>query len=146
MRIYGFFKKGPLEAAYVVSTVTLKDLNVAHRVEFLVDTGASRTIISDRDALRLGVDYKKLLRAGLSLGIGGRVDTYASKNVDLVFLTADMEQYVERVEELYFLKHRRVDEDILKIPSVLGRDILNKYLLIYDKRRERVVITDEEAP
>lgn len=31
----------------------------------------------------------------------------------------------------------------MRIPSILGRDILNKYALVYDKEHGKVYITDE---
>ena len=31
----------------------------------------------------------------------------------------------------------------MRIPSVLGRDVLNKYHVIYDKRNNLVVISDQ---
>jgi hypothetical protein len=31
----------------------------------------------------------------------------------------------------------------MRIPSILGRDILNKYALVYDKRHENAYVTDE---
>jgi len=34
----------------------------------------------------------------------------------------------------------------MRIPSVLGRDILNKHALVYDKRHEKAYITDETLP
>ena len=46
-------------------------------VEFLIDTGASKTIISDRDVVWLGIDYGKLTKSLPSMGIGGSVQTYA---------------------------------------------------------------------
>ena len=113
-------------------------------IEFLVDTGASRTTICDKDAIRLGIDFGKLekLDEGM-LGIGGVVDTYVLKDVKLVFRREDEKSYVENFERIYVLKHAVLDERIMRIPSILGRDILNKYALIYDKRHEKAYITDE---
>lgn len=144
VRINGFFKRGPFEAAYVVAIFSSRQLDIRGTIEFIIDTGASRTTISDRDAIKLGIDYSKLekLPEG-TLGIGGSVDTYIVSQPELIFVTSDGKHHVEKLDRIYVLKHRRVDEKIKRIPSILGRDVLNKYIIIFDRKRERAVITDE---
>lgn len=48
-----------------------------------------------------------------------------------------------RLAELLVVRHKRADTNIMRIPSVLGRDILNEYKLVYDKRSNIVLLTDE---
>ncbi|MDH5782239.1 MAG: retroviral-like aspartic protease family protein [Candidatus Bathyarchaeota archaeon] len=144
MRIPCFFKPGIFEAAYVVAVLESDALGMRETIELLVDTGASRTTICDKDAIRLGIDFGKLEKLGEGmLGIGGSVDTYVLKDVKLVFRREDEKGYVENFERIYVLKHAVLDERIMRIPSILGRDILNKYALIYDKKHEKAYITDE---
>lgn len=144
MRIPCFFKPGIFEAAYVVAVLESDALGMCETIELLVDTGASRTTICDKDAIRLGIDFGKLEKLGEGmLGIGGSVDTYVLKDVKLVFRREDEKGYVENFERIYVLKHAVLDERIMRIPSILGRDILNKYALIYDKKHEKAYITDE---
>lgn len=144
MRIPCFFKPGIFEAAYVVAVLECEALRIRDIIEFLVDTGASRTTICDKDVIRLGIDFSKLekLSEGM-LGIGGLVDTYVLKNVKLVFRREDGESHVENFDRIYVLKHAVRDERIMRIPSILGRDMLNKNVLVYDKRHEKAYITDE---
>jgi hypothetical protein len=113
-------------------------------IRFLMDTGATRTIISDRDALRLGIDYSALTKLGDGmLGIGGPVDTYILKGARLIFNQENRSKHIEPIESLCLLKHSELSERILRLPSLLGRDVLNKYVLIYDKRQETAYLTDE---
>lgn len=144
MRIPCFFKPGIFEAAYVVAVLECEALRIHDTVEFLVDTGASRTTICDKDVIRLGIDFSKLekLSEGM-LGIGGLVDTYVLKDVKLVFRRENRESHVESFDRIYVLKHTVRDERIMRIPSILGRDMLNRYALVYDKRNEQACITDE---
>ena len=144
MRIPCFFKPGIFEAAYVVAVLECEALRIRDIIEFLVDTGASRTTICDKDVIRLGIDFSKLekLSEGM-LGIGGLVDTYALKNVRLTFRRENEESHVESYDRIYVLKHAVRDERIMRIPSILGRDMLNKHAFIYDKREEKAYITDE---
>lgn len=147
MRIPCFFKPGIFEAAYVAAVLETKALNIHETVELLVDTGASRTTILDKDAIRLGLDFTKLekLSEGM-LGIGGLVDTYILKDVKLIFRREDKKSHTENLERIYILKHPNLNEKIMRIPSILGRDILNKHTLIYNKRHEKAYITDETLP
>ncbi|MGB9684361.1 MAG: aspartyl protease family protein, partial [Candidatus Bathyarchaeales archaeon] len=147
LRIPCFFKPGIFEAAYVVAILESKDLGINETIEFLVDTGASRTTICDKDALRLGIDFGELERLSEGmLGIGGLVDTYVMKNIKLTFRRENGKSHIENMERVYVLKHAILDERIMRIPSILGRDVLNKYALIYDKRHETAYITDEKLP
>lgn len=146
MRIPCLFKPGILEAAYVTAILESEYLHIYATIEFLVDTGATNTTISDRDAMRLGIDYCTLEKlAGGMLGIGGTVDTYILKDAKLIFHKEDKKSHTENLERICILKHASLDERILRIPSILGRDILNKHALIYDKRQEKACITDEKT-
>jgi hypothetical protein len=144
MQIPCFFKPAPLEAAYVTAIFESEILHVSATVEFLIDTGATRTTLSDKDAIRLGIDYEMLekLPEGM-LGIGGSVDTYILKNAKLIFHKQDKTVHEETLDCICILKHSILTERILRIPSILGRDILNKYALIYNRKREAALITDE---
>ena len=144
LRIPCFFKPGIFEAAYVAAVLECEALRISDTVEFLVDTGASRTTVCDKDVIRLGIDFSKLekLSEGM-LGIGGLVDTYVLKDVKLTFRRENGESHVESFDRIYVLKHAARDERIMRIPSILGRDMLNKHALIYDKRHEKAYITDE---
>ena len=147
MRIPCFFKPGIFEAAYVVAVLESKALNIHETVELLVDTGASRTTILDKDAIRLELDFTKLEKLSESmLGIGGLVDTYILKDVKLIFRREDKKSHTENLERIYILKHPNLNEKIMRIPSILGRDILNKHTLIYNKRHEKAYIKDETLP
>jgi hypothetical protein len=141
VEIRGFFRKED-NAAYVIATFLSKELNIHSPVRFLIDTGASRTIISDMDAIKLGIDHSLLQRfkAGTA-GIGGVVDTYFIQNVKLIFKTQEG-AHVEKMEEIFVLKHKIRDERIKRIPSLLRRDILNRYQLLLDRRSNKVIITD----
>lgn len=147
MRIPCFFKPGIFEAAYVVAVLECEALRIRDTVEFLVDTGVSRTTICDKDVIRLEIDFSKLekLSEGM-LGIGGLVDTYVLRNVKLTFRRENGQSHVESFDRIYVLKHTVLDERIMRIPSILGRDMLNKHALMYEKRHEKAYITDETLP
>lgn len=146
MQIHCFFKSSPVEGAYVAAIVESEKLHLYGTVEFLVDTGATRTTISDKDVIRLGLDYAEMdkLQGGV-VGVGGTVETYILADAELMF-NAEKTIQQEPVELLYVLKHKTLNDKILRIPSVLGRDILSKYALIFDKRHNLAYITDKKSP
>jgi len=135
MKIMGWFEFG---AAFVASTISFD--NIEAPITFLVDTGASKTIISDKDAIRLGVDYDKLekLEEGL-IGIGGEVETFLMRDVDLRF-KSESDTHKERLD-MMLLRHKKLDDKIKKIPSLLGRNILNKYSLTYNASENLVELS-----
>lgn len=147
LRIPCFFKSGVFEAAYVVAVLESEALGLCETVEFLVDTGASRTTICDKDAVRLGIDFGRLERLSEGMfGIGGLVDAYVLRDVKFTLRREDGKSHVENFDRVYVLKHAVLDERIMRIPSILGRDMLNKYMFVYDKRREKAYVMDEVFP
>ena len=146
MKIKGYF--GRMGAAYVKTGLICKRLNIDRTIEFLVDTGATRTTITDTDVIKLGIDYGKLQRLDRGmLGIGGEVDTYILRDAKLIFETEER-IHTEKIAQILVTRHRfrdrRLKERIKWIPSLLGRDILDKYTLLIDRRRNRLLITDEK--
>jgi hypothetical protein len=77
--------------------------------------------------IRLGMDFGKLekLDEGM-LGIGGVVNTYVLNDVKLIFRREDEKDHIENFKKIYVLRHTLLDERIMRIPSILGRDMLNK--------------------
>jgi len=79
-------------------------------------------------------------------GIGGVVDTFIIPSARLLFRTENG-FYKEELKEIFVLKHvaeeKEIEERIRRLPSLLGRDVLNKYGLVLSKSDQLVVITDE---
>lgn len=146
MRIEGYF--GRFGAPYIETAFICEKFGIKKSIKFLVDSGASRTIISENDAIRMGIDYSKLekLEEGMT-GVGGIADAYLLKNVELVFLTKK-EIYIEKMDDILVIKHeikdKLMEERMKWIPSLLGRDILDKFTIFINKKKEIVLITDEE--
>lgn len=53
--IRGFFRNN---IGFINAYLTSSQANISEAIEFLVDTGASRTTLLDKDAIYLGVDHK----------------------------------------------------------------------------------------
>jgi len=111
-----------------------------------IDTGASTSIILGKDVKYLKLDFAELKRAERNVGgIGGVIDTYVIEDANLMFKIEDGTLHKERVRMLVG-KHdlSKLDAEsrslILIIPSLLGRDVLRRYKLIYDEQSNEVCL------
>ncbi|MEM4310926.1 MAG: hypothetical protein QXX95_00860 [Nitrososphaerales archaeon] len=98
----------------------------------------------DRDRELLGIGINGLEKAPTRIGgIGGLVDTYIARDAKIILKTLEGE-HVEILDVLV-LKHdfsRLSGEEIrrmLAIPSLLGRDVMRKFKLIYSKQRNMLL-------
>ena len=110
----------------------LKAIHFEGFVWFLADTGASRTILLDRDLRLLKVPSQALEPALLSVtGIGGSVRSFAIGRVKLTFASDEGEMVLQR--DLSVVQHdldRMPPEEvsrILRLPSILSRDLINLF-------------------
>lgn len=115
-------------------------------VAFLIDTGSSVTTIMDRDRERLGLDWNRLDKTERPLtGIGGTVDTRLVKDGTLIFRSRSGETVRSRLP-IHVVKHEtarldsRAKEPVLQLPSLLGRDVIERYKLVYEKRKNQVYL------
>lgn len=132
-------------APAVKALVSIEKLKVNGYIKFLLDTGASATAILDRDRELLGMRIAELEEAPARIGgIGGLVDTYIVRDAKIIFKALDIE-HVEILDVLV-LKHdvsRLSGEEIkrmLTIPSLLGRDVMRKFKLVYSEAKEYVAL------
>lgn len=148
-----YFKEGEFYRPYVSVEVSFPELRVTDYIWFLVDTGADKTAISEKDVLRLGIDYKKIHKADKDLGgIGGSVETYETEVVIKL-----SKEHIDRINVLVMKnkipneiqKEEREKWKILyqKIPSLLGRDILDEFgVFIHRKTNRLLILSDDEIP
>ena len=107
--------------------VALPSLGATRSIPFLLDTGADTTFLMAEDAIRMGIDFGNLtLSPRLGSGVGGYIRIY---HADASITFADRENlYVYRAE----LAIAEPGEHNRGLPSLLGRDILNRWRLRYD--------------
>ncbi|MCX6022464.1 MAG: retropepsin-like aspartic protease, partial [Chloroflexi bacterium] len=106
--------------------VAIPALGVADMVEFLVDTGADATILAPADAFALGVDVIHLPNAGATRGVGGATPTAtveATLTLDSVILPLTLRILAPRT--------RTQQRALASIPSLLGRDVLSQFALVF---------------
>ena len=109
-------------------------------LDFLVDTGADKTLINAIDAEKLGIKYHlsaggqssatyddvPLVKGPNMGGIGGGIATYEIPVVSLVLVTWLGNRIVESHQELLSCLYVP-DSRVRAIPNLLGRDILERF-------------------
>ena len=98
----------------------------------MADTGASRTTLLDRDVRLLGIPIEVLEPALLPIvGIGRSVRSFLARDVEITL--ASDEGDVVLKQDLWVTQHdlgQLPPEEvarILRLPSVLGRDLINRF-------------------
>jgi hypothetical protein len=117
----GFFRR---EIGYVRARVTLRRLRWSWVINFMIDTGAHQTMLLPDDGLAFGLPYGVLGRSVSTAGIGG-TSTAFTEDAFIAFCGSDR-SYVYRQPVLIAASEPRIS-----LPSVLGRDILNRWNMSY---------------
>jgi len=135
MRISGNIGQG--ELGYVRPFVLCETPEISGPIRMVVDTGASRTTISERDAIRLGIDYETLTcpEDNSVIGIGGTCLYYLTGEVALVFRVSRDSWHTERLDSVLVLKSNDDEMAALRVPSLLGRDILSRYSVRFTRTK-----------
>ena len=116
-------------------------LNVDSEIDFLLDTGADATCLHPVDLERIGIEAD-FVPAGSVIepsGIGGR-GRYFEETAVLFFED-------ETALRLYAINLyvAEPDEDLEHLPSVLGRDVINRWSMTYDPANDRLEFTIRSA-
>ena len=111
--------------------IVIPNLRIQGKVEFVVDTGASRTCLHPLDASLLGVPFAALEYTKPGGGIGGDA-LYAECTADVVFRDTSV-GWVPYQGGLWVGQPTTVQG--LRLPSLLGRDILHQWNMRYEPLR-----------
>lgn len=115
---------------YIEGRLIVPGQGLSSNLSFLVDTGADRTMLMPADARQMGLDYGRLTRRTESVGIGGTSLNFVEQ-ATLVFLEP------ERFLHVYFIDIRIAapSPEIMDLPSLLGRDVLDRWRMTYDPEK-----------
>lgn len=119
---------------YVEGVLILPRLAVSTKVSFLLDTGADRTVLHPADAIRLRLDYSALTATIKSTGIGGSSRNFVESATVLFEDGAGMHVY--RIP----ICIPPVTRASRKLPSLLGRDIVNRWRMVYNPTGHRLSV------
>lgn len=112
---------------YIDAIVGFPRFKIRNKISFLVDTGADKSTISPSDALLLRVPYDKLNDQNVesALGVGG-VSRVFKERSGLFFLDSNAIFFYEM--DIGIIEN---SEKTKALPSLLGRDILDRWKMSY---------------
>jgi len=115
------------EGWYIVNTFLLSpNIQLMEPVRFIIDTASETTILSPSDAIRIGLDFRSLVRnPNPTIGVGGRTHTLILNNVGIAFplITRGRRKraHIEHLDKIEVGNHNWT------LPSLLGHDVLNRF-------------------
>jgi len=122
---YGYRPPAP----FVVAAILLRQLNMRARLPLLMDTGASNTMVLWGDVERLGIDVSKMKPEREFSGLGGLIE--GKPIASTISLRSDEGELVEENVEVHIVTSTCPHLKLKLLPSILRRDIINKYILNY---------------
>ena len=102
-------------------------LEIEGDISFIFDMGADCSVLMPLDGRRIGVDYNQFSKSVETVGIGGSSINYAEPA--LVMFSGMDALYVYSIE----IHISDLAPDIMDISSLLGRDIIDRWRVTYDK-------------
>lgn len=113
---------------YFDGRLVLPRLKISGDVSFILDTGADVSVLMPLDAGRPKIDYASLSDTTDTLGIGGLSKDFVEPAF-LAFTDSGVTLYAYEIS----LHIATASPDIMKVPSLLGRNILDNWTITYDK-------------
>ena len=105
----------------------LPRLGWSGNVSFIFDTGADTSLLMPLDAQRMAIDYGMFETETSTLGIGGSSENF----VEPAYLAFVGDEALYGYEiELHVCKPA---DELMTVPSLLGRDIIDRWRVTYDK-------------
>lgn len=139
----GVFRE-PKSAPYIKGVLNLPSLGFSATLDFHIDTGAIRTTLAPMDGARNRLDYSLVQGPTEELyGFAGRDDVYLQQ-ARLIFIGDERVYFYELVVGV-MKKPSEVDDAAWNLPSVLGRDVLNNWQMVYTPSNQTLDLTVIDA-
>jgi hypothetical protein len=123
---------------YLEAKIAVPHQNVWRFCPLIIDTGAERSVLMPIDTRLMGLDARKLGQRAYSEGIGGHCDGY-----DVLAFIVLLDEETGTLHNFNVRLFVPDDSpDLYSIDSsILGRDVLDRVRLVYDKRGDGVTLT-----
>ncbi len=126
---------------YVGGRLLLPRLRLSTNLSFLVDTGADISTLMPADGLKMGIDYGSLISSTVVGGMGGYSECFQESAV------LGFDEPNRNLLRYYFitLLIPKAQPDLMKLPPILGRDVLDRWHMAYDPSRGTLKFTVRSA-
>ncbi len=126
---------------YVGGRLLLSRVRASTNISFLVDTGADCSTLMPTNAIKIGIDHKALVDPTVVGGLGGNVVCFKETTV------IGFDEPNRKLIRYYFVKILipELQPDLMRMPSILGRDILDRWYMHYDPSKKRLVFSVRSA-
>ncbi|MCY3690741.1 MAG: aspartyl protease family protein [Chloroflexi bacterium] len=136
---------GAAGCPFLEGSLSLPRFGVTRHINFLVDTGADATCIHPRDGQAAGIPFDLLQGGTTSRGVGGQA-TYFREPAVLEFVDAEARKIHSFETTVNVAKPgTRASDPINTIYSLLGRDIIDRWHMVYDRTAGRLEFTVKET-
>ena len=125
---------------YIDGSLLLSRLDLSLEISFLVDTGADESFLMPSDAQGLLLDYRRL--SGRSTGGHGAGGSFTAYREPALITFSDGERLFGYSVIIGILEPR---DDMLGVPSLIGRDILHRWRMTYEHSSGILVFDVESA-
>lgn len=105
-----------------------------------MDTGADSSVLMPVDSRRLGIDFNLLIGKQICTGIGGSVELFVEHGV-LVFSDPGVALYTYDLN----INIMADDVEMEDMSSLLGRDVIDRWRIIYDPQGDGLTATVRDA-
>lgn len=111
---------------YLEGRIHLPKQNIQLDISFLIDTGADQSMLMPGDAMRGNLDFTTLASGQEIGGVSGNMNVFEAPAI-VVFSEPGKKLFVYSIS----LSIAPNSPDLLDRPSLLGRDILDRWEMLY---------------
>jgi len=120
---------------YVEGRLLIKQLKICEFISFCIDTGSDETVLLPADSSKMPLDFSKFKKKTTSCTLNGACELY-SIPATLQFVETDRRIFSYDIT----LKIATIDPILMELPSIVGRNIIDRWSINYCKSKNRLNI------
>jgi hypothetical protein len=124
---------------HIEGRLSVPRIGISADISFVIDTGSDYTVLMPLDAARISLDYSRLGKEVDAVGIGGLSRDFVEDA--LIAFTDGIAVFIYETS----LHIASPSVDIITIPSILGRDIINRWSMVYCYPERKIEIHNHTA-
>lgn len=126
---------------YVSGRLLLPRLQLSTNLSFLVDTGADCSTLMPTDGIKMSLNYGALQDPIVVGGMGGNAVCFQE------YAVVAFDESNRSLIQYYFIQIKipEPQPDLLRMPPMIGRDILDRWHMSYDPSQKKLAFTVRSA-